>query len=73
VKKGIFEYGGGNGFYCKESIGWENSEDPDYDIVYAATPCMENEEDIAIETVQGFLTRSASDLFDNLYRKGIEI
>jgi len=66
VKKGIFEYGSNNGFYCME-----NTEDTDWcdcDIVHAATPCMDNEEDIAIETVQGFLNRAASALFDNLTR-----
>lgn len=65
VQKGIFEYGTQNGFYCREA---EEDEDFDCDIVHAATPCMENGWDIGIETVQGFLNRAASALFDNLTR-----
>lgn len=65
VKKGIFEYGANNGFACRKNGEFEDSI---YDIVRASCPCMENEEDIGIETVSGFLSRAACALFENLDR-----
>lgn len=79
VKKGTFSYGTSDGAYCLElnskeieSISYYYNFDYAIDLVYMATPCMEDEKGLHKYTLEEILNMAAQDIYWNLKERFIK-